>query len=100
MYIASKSLGIGTVQSVEDGRATVYFPEVDKTNPIILKYASVFATEQEADDFLNKPMSADEAEEIRKEMEEMKRSIEEGIKASNWLQDHNAEAARKMWMKR
>ena len=48
-YTANKSLGIGQVTSVDEKYATVYFEDVDTEKKCLVKFITMYDTEEEAE---------------------------------------------------
>ena len=96
MYTVSQKFGIGQVESIENGKVTVYFAEEDVTKVLIEKLTTIYSTIEAAELALNPEMTQEESNEILANIEAGKKAAIEGRNASNLLQMHNAESSKKL----
>jgi pentose-5-phosphate-3-epimerase len=96
MFTINKQKGIGEIKEIANGMVTVYFEETDETKKLVEQYTTIYATREEAEIALNPEMTEQDIAEILERVEEEKRIMADGTKASKWLEAHNIEASKKL----
>lgn len=96
MYTINKSLGIGKVESIENGNVTVYFEEVEQTKVLLEKFTKIYNTYEEAEIALNPDLTEEEVAEIMAKIEDDKRIMREGAIAMKDIEAHNIEASKEL----
>jgi hypothetical protein len=62
MYTFNTQLGIGKVNSIENGMVVIYFEDADKTKNVPVDFVSIYSTEEEAEEASNEKMTIEEVE--------------------------------------
>jgi len=96
MYTINKNFGIGQVIETNTEVTKVYFEEVDKEKTLITSMVTFYNTLEEAEIALNPELSDDEKDATYSEMKAADEAFKKGAEMSNWLRQHNADAAKKL----
>jgi hypothetical protein len=93
MYVANKKFGIGQVESIDNGKVTVYFEDEDVTKVLVEMLVTIYESIEEAEIALNPEMSEEEKAEILAKIEADKVASSEAKAAMNRIEEINREAS-------
>lgn len=96
-YTANKKFGVGKINKIEDGKATIWFDEIEEEKEMILKFITTFETELEAEAHLEgRELTATDIENARNEMKEDARIMSEGAAARARLEEMQIESSKEL----
>jgi hypothetical protein len=96
MYTINQKFGIGEVIETNADFTTVYFEEVDQEKKMVTSLLTFYTSVEDAEKALNPELSISELEEIASQNAMEAQKYNEGLAASAFLREYNAEAAKNL----